>query len=188
MDHSEHLTSDLRHRAGEGHYSFFFLKHLSCSLISDSQYSVALQQWITLNDSARSFLLMIHTNNYRNEDNCSRGTLTPVDTEGLTWLPGLLRSCISLHVSFYTCVLFVCANGSGLNQLQSGLCFLPSGLDLRCACVHAADHLFGSVANFSIRRTHSIFSVCPKGQALFIDYCVQSQWVTAPLQADVDRP
>lgn len=54
-----------------------------------------------------------------------------------------------------------------------------------CACV---DHLVGTVANFSIRHTHTIFSIRPKGQALFIHHCVQSQRVAVPLQADAGRP
>lgn len=89
-------------------------------------YSVVLRQWITLNDFARSFLVMIHTNSYRNEDNCSKGTLTPVDTEGLTWYPGLLRSCISLSVSFYVCVhcLFVWA-GQGWTNCSLAFAFFP---------------------------------------------------------------
>lgn len=88
-------------------------------------------------------------------------------------------------------VLFVCESGSGLRQLESGLCFLSLragfGVCVRaCVCV-CVDHLVGTVANFSIRHTHTIFSICPKGQDLFIHYCIQSQWVAFPLKSDAGR-
>ena len=111
-----------------------------------------------------------------------------------------LHSCVSLCVcecvSVCVCVcawycLFV-GVGQGWDNWSLAFAFLPSGLDLVCVCVCVCvficvDHLVGTVANFSIRHTHTIFSIRPKGQALFIHYCVHSQWVAAPLQPDVQR-
>lgn len=87
-----------------------------------------------------------------------------------------LHSCVSHCVCVSPCVcmsvlycLFVRVRveTTGVWPLLS----YPQGWILSlCVCV-CADHLVGTVANFSIRHTHTIFSICPKGQALFIHYC-----------------
>lgn len=161
-----------------------------------------------MNDSARSLLVstytcshthmdvhtQIHTTNKRSlEAGRRRDELWPHRTfksRSNGWTPQLHKPlCLFVCVCLYVCgVLFVCASGSELRQLESGLCFLTlrAGFGVgvhMCACV-CVDHLVGTVANFSIRHTHTIFSIHPKGQALFIRYCVQSQWVAVPLQAD----
>lgn len=158
-------------------------------------FAAAYPQWMTLQGHSSWAHVHAHTHRHTQlnkgklEGSRRRGELWPrwtFKSWGDGWnavVQAIVSACASLPYCLFVRV------GQGWDNWSLAFAFLPSGLNLVSACMQVCacaclDHLVGTVANFSIRHTHTIFSIHPKGQALFIHYCVLSQWVAVPLQAD----